>query len=149
MNGIAVWINRVGILTTLFINRVGILTTLLITITAAAQERRPHDITVPAFPEHGFEMEFRLPDSLGLWTLDPPDWDDRPAFEEGVSVRPVVPMTSVVVLLHEYLPVRTMILRNNTLRLGRYVVVSNGQAENWAPEPAGYLDARTISLPIP
>ena len=147
MIGIA--INRVEIRTTPLIKWVGILTTLLIKITAVAQERRPHDITVPAFPEHGFEMEFRLPDSLGIWTLDPPDWEDRPAFEEGVSVRPVVPMTSVVVVLREYLPVRTMILRNNTLRLGRYVVVSNGQAENWAPWPAGYLDARTISLPVP
>ena len=127
---------------------VGILMTLFIKI-AAAQEHRPHDIAVPAFPEHGFEMEFRLPDSLGIWTLDPPDWDDRPAFDADVSVRPVVPMTSVVVVLREYLPVRTMILRNNTLRLGRYVVVSNGQAENWAPEPAGYLDARTVSLPLP
>lgn len=116
---------------------------------ATAQERRPQDVAIPAIPENGFAWEFRLPDSLGIRLSELPEWDDRPVVDDDVSVRSAVPMTSVVVVLREHLPVRTMILRNNTLRLGRYVILSNGQAENWGPYPAGNSDARTLSLPTP
>lgn len=120
--------------------------------TVRTQERRPQDIAArPEWPETGFGTDFRLPDSLGLRLPEWPDaweWPDE-ATPEDATVRPAVPMTSVVVVRREHLPVRTMILRNNTLRLGRYVILSNGQAENWGGYPAGYQDARTISLPIP
>lgn len=122
---------------------------LLSWMTGAAQERRPQDITIPAFPENGFEREFRLPDSLGIRTTERWEWEEKAEDVDGVSVRSAVPMTSVVVVRQEYLPVRTMVLRNNTLRIGRYIIISNGQAENWGPYPDGYLDARTISLPDP
>lgn len=118
-------------------------------MTVGAQERRPQDITIPAIPENGFEWEFRLPDSLGIRMSELPEWNDRPIADDDMTVRPAVPMTSVVVVLREHLPVRTMILRNNTLRIGRYIILSNGQAENWGPYPVGYLDARTLSLPTP
>ena len=111
---------------------------------SAAQERRSHDITVPRWR---FEQEFRLPDSLAAQLPDQP-W--LPGAEEGtVVVRPAVPMSSVAVVLQEYLPENTMLLNNNTLRIGRHVVLSNGQAQNWGPGPLGYPDARTISLPLP
>lgn len=112
---------------------------------AAAQERRSHDVTLP---RRYFEQEFRLPDSLAARI---PEWDGAggTAGELVLPVRPAVPMSSVVVILQEYLPEETMLLNNNTLRIGRHVVLSNGQAENWAPWPAGYQDARTISLPLP
>ena len=119
------------------------------------QERRPQDVTLtqPDRPESGFGTDFRLPDSLAArWS----EWPERPermgpeeAASEDMTVRPAVPMTSVIVVQREHLPVNTMVLNNNTLRIGRYVILSNGQAENWGGYPAGYQDARTISLPIP
>lgn len=115
------------------------------------QERRPQDIAVPSIPEKGFGTDFRLPDSLGIRISEWPEtweWPDE-APPDDATVRPAVPMTSVVVVQREHLPVHTMILNNNTLRLGRYVIISNGQAENWGGYPAGYQDARTISLPMP
>ncbi len=113
-----------------------------------AQERRPQDIVFPVPPENGYEIEYVLPDSMIVWSLEPSERYEQ-SESDAISVRPAVPMTSVVVILREHLPVRTMILRNNTLRIGRYVILSNGQAENWGPYPSGYLDARTISLPLP
>ncbi len=113
-----------------------------------AQERRPQDIVFPVPLENGYEIEYVLPDSMIVWSLDPSERYEWPE-SERISIRSAVPMTSVVVILREHLPVRTMILRNNTLRIGRYVILSNGQAENWGPYPSGYLDARTISLPLP
>lgn len=130
--------------------RIGVLAAAVLSwMTGAAQERRPQDITIPAIPENGFEWEFRFPDSLGIRLSELPEWDGRPVVDDDMTVRPAVPMTSVVVVLREHLPVRTMILRNNTLRLGRYIILSNGQAENWGPYPVGNSDARTLSLPMP
>ncbi len=113
-----------------------------------AQERRPQDITFPVPPENGYGTEYTLPDSMIVWSLEPSERYER-SKADAISIRSAVPMTSVVVILREHLPVRTMILRNNTLRIGRYLILSNGQAENWGPYPSGYLDARTISLPLP
>lgn len=110
-----------------------------------AQERRLQDIVFPVPPGNGYEPEYTLPDSMIVWSLDPSERSKT----ETISIRSAVPMTSVAVILREHLPVRTMILRNNTLRIGRYLILSNGQAENWSPYPSGYLDARTISLPLP
>lgn len=110
-----------------------------------AQERRLQDIVFPVPPGNGYEPEYTLPDSMIVWSLDPSERSKT----ETISIRSAVPMTSVAVILREHLPVRTMILRNNTLRIGRYLILSNGQAENWGPYPSGYLDARTISLPLP
>lgn len=110
-----------------------------------AQERRLQDIVFPVPSGNGYEPEYTLPDSMIVWSLDPSERSKT----ETISIRSAVPMTSVAVILREHLPVRTMILRNNTLRIGRYLILSNGQAENWGPYPSGYLDARTISLPLP
>ncbi len=92
------------------------------------------------------EPLYRLPDSLAGWTVWRPAAADEPE-REALSVREAVPMTSVVVIRREQLPAQTTVLINNTLRVGRRLVISNGQAENWGPYPAGHLDARTISMP--
>ncbi len=91
------------------------------------------------------EPLYRLPDSLAGWTVWRPASDEPE--REALSVREAVPMTSVVVIRREQLPAQTTVLINNTLRVGRRLVISNGQAENWGPYPAGHLDARTISMP--
>lgn len=118
---------------------------------AAAQEQQPQErppqerqefrpATTPPGPL------YRLPDSLAGWTVWRPAAADEPE-REALSVRETVPMTSVVVIRREQLPAQTTVLLNNTLRVGRRLVISNGQAENWGPYPAGHLDARTISMP--
>ncbi len=105
------------------------------------QERQPfRPGTTPQQPL------YRLPDSLAGWTVRRPAADE-PDYE-AVSVREAVPMTSVVVIHRDQLPAQTTVLLNNTLRVGRRLIISNGQAENWGPYPAaGHLDARTVSMP--
>lgn len=39
--------------------------------------------------------------------------------------------------------------RTQVLYLAPGFVFSNGQAQNWSVYPDGYIDARTISLPVP
>ncbi|MCH5329467.1 MAG: hypothetical protein J1E04_00785 [Alistipes sp.] len=39
---------------------------------------------------------------------------------------------------------------NNSIRFGEHFSISNGSAGNWGvPYPSAYLDARTLSFPIP
>ena len=66
-----------------------------------------------------------------------------------VKTKPTVSMTSVVVIQKENLPSRITVIDNNTLRLGAHFTLSNGQAWNWSPFPDAYLDARTLSFPMP
>lgn len=88
---------------------------------------------------------FTLPDSLAHMSPWKPDYEAM----EPLSVKPVVSMTSVVVIKRENLPARVTVIDNNTLRLGRYFNLSNGQAWNWSPFPDAFLDARTLSFPMP
>ena len=80
---------------------------------------------------------FTLPDSLAYKTMAP------------VRTKPTVSMTSVVVIQKENLPSRITVIDNNTLRLGQHFNLSNGQAWNWSPFPDAFLDARTLSFPMP
>lgn len=119
---------------------------------AAAQEQQPQE--QPPQERQPFrpgttqpQPLYRLPDSLAGWTVRRPAATDEPDYE-AVSVREAVPMTSVVVIRRDQLPAQTTVLLNNTLRVGRRLIISNGQAENWGPYPAaGHLDARTVSMP--
>lgn len=77
------------------------------------------------------------------WSL----WRFDPATLRMVRVEPAVTMSSVVVLRSEGLPPRVAVLDDNTLRLGRHVILSNGQAALWGPYPDALLDARTLSFP--
>lgn len=47
------------------------------------------------------------------------------------------------------LPARVYVLNNISLQIGGYVNLTNGQAWLFGPYPAGYLDARTLSVPLP
>ena len=114
---------------------------------AAAQERPRGDVTVPRWH---FEQEFRLPDSLLRGAAsEVPRLHSAEELEGELTARPLVPMSSLTVVLRDWLPVGTVVLPNNTLQLGRHFILSNGQSENWAPGAAGHLDARTVSLPLP
>lgn len=87
--------------------------------------------------------EFYIPDSLARRTPWHPDYRNADAF----TPRPVVSMTSVIVM--PKLPSSVMVLNNNSLRLGQNFTISNGQAWNWGPYPNSFLDARTLSMPLP
>ena len=54
-----------------------------------------------------------------------------------------------MVIQKENLPSRVTVIDNNTLRLGRHFTISNGQAWNNGSFPDAFLDARTISMPLP
>ena len=77
-------------------------------------------------------------------------WSPEGGVSEGMPVSPAVSMTSIVSPLRKQLPSRVfVILPNNTLEAWGRVNVSNGQAHNWGPFPNSYLDARTLSFPVP
>lgn len=88
---------------------------------------------------------YRLPDSLSY--LMP--WKHEYRRLPEAKDKPVVSMTSIVAIPWENMPSRITVLNNNTLRLGRHFTISNGQAWNWSPFPDAYLDARTLSFPMP
>lgn len=116
---------------------------LLLGVAAPAQE-----------PERGFKPDtllrhttpgFTLPDSLAHMSPWRPDYRTM----APIRTKPAVSMTSVVVIQRENLPARVTVIDNNTLRLGPHFNLSNGQAWNWGPFPNAYLDARTLSFPMP
>ena len=88
---------------------------------------------------------FALPDSLAHMSPWKPDYKTM----APVRTKPTVSMTSVVVIHKENLPSRVTVIDNNTLRLGRHFTISNGQAWNNGSFPDAFLDARTISVPLP
>ena len=106
-------------------------------------------------PEPRFELKpdtvrrttpgFTLPDSLSHLSPWKPDYRTM----APIRTKPAVSMTSVVVIQRENLPSRVTVIDNNTLRLGPHFNLSNGQAWNWGPFPDAYLDARTLSFPMP
>lgn len=106
-----------------------------------AQSPEPGFPKIDSLPSDGFVV----PDSLAMLAPWKPDFRSM----EPIRTAPAVSMTSVVEIRFENRPHRIVVIDNNTLRLGRYVNVSNGQAGNWGPFPDAYLDARTLSFPMP
>ena len=118
----------------------------------SAQEPNKFGLKKPDSPRSG---KYELPDSLrvemsvpdSLAHMSPWKTDFRTA--APMKVKPAVSMTSVVVIHKENLPSRVTVIDNNTLRLGRHFTISNGQAWNNGSFPDAFLDARTISVPLP
>lgn len=113
---------------------------LVVALVASAQE-----------PKFDFKRDttrlpgFTLPDSMAHLSPWKPDYRTM----APIRTKPTVSMTSVVVIQRENLPSRVTVIDNNTLRLGGHFTLSNGQAWNWSPFPDAYLDARTLSFPMP
>ena len=113
---------------------------LVVALAASAQE-----------PKFDFKRDttrlpgFTLPDSVAHLSPWKPDY----RMMAPIRTKPTVSMTSVVVIQRENLPSRVTVIDNNTLRLGGHFTLSNGQAWNWSPFPDAYLDARTLSFPMP
>lgn len=117
--------------------------------------QRPSELSLPdtlAAPE-----AFVRPDSLRRAVGEMPDsivrqlpWSAQEADRNRrLAVRPAVTMTSIEAIPRRALPSRVTVLNDNTLRLGPHFTLSNGQAANWGPFPDAYLDARTLSFPLP
>lgn len=113
---------------------------LVVALAASAQE-----------PKFDFKRDttrlpgFTLPDSVAHLSPWKPDYRTM----APIRTKPTVSMTSVVVIQRENLPSRVTVIDNNTLRQGGHFTLSNGQAWNWSPFPDAYLDARTLSFPMP
>ena len=113
---------------------------LVVALAASAQE-----------PKFDFKRDttrlpgFTLPDSVAHLSPWKPDYRTM----APIRTKPTLSMTSVVVIQKENLPSRVTVIDNNTLRLGGHFTLSNGQAWNWSPFPDAYLDARTLSFPMP
>lgn len=125
---------------------------LLAALAISAQEPNKFGLKKPDSPRSGkYELpdllrnKFELPDSLAHLSPWKPDY----RAEGKMKVKPSVTMTSVVVIQKENLPSRVTVIDNNTLRLGRHFTISNGQAWNNGSFPDAFLDARTISMPLP
>ena len=123
---------------------------LAVALAASAQEPK-FDFRRDSTRTSGFTLpdslrnKFELPDSLAHLSPWKPDY----RAEGRMKVKPSVTMTSVVVIQKENLPSRITVIDNNTLRLGQHFNLSNGQAWNWSPFPDAFLDARTLSFPMP
>ena len=115
---------------------------LLAALAISAQEPNKFGLKKPDSPRSG---KYELPDSLAHLSPWKPDY----RAEGRMKVKPSVTMTSVVVIQKENLPSRVTVIDNNTLRLGRHFTISNGQAWNNGSFPDAFLDARTISVPLP
>lgn len=96
------------------------------------------------------------PDSLRTATLPQSDtmemmlpWRPDYRYMEPLEQHPVVSMSSLVTVIATHLPAQVTVLDNNMLRLSRRFLLSNGQAWNHGPYLDSFLDARTLSMPLP
>ena len=88
-------------------------------------------------------MEY--PDSMTHMRYWRPDYETM----EPLEIQPAVSMTSLVLVPMNNLPSKVRVTENNSLRLIPHITLSNGQAWNWGAFPDSYLDARTLSFPMP
>lgn len=118
---------------------------LLLSLTAAAQSEQPG--RADFLGRDSIRLKgYNLPDSLAH--LSP--WNQETRRIPGASQsKPAVTMTSLVAVPWEKTPARISVLPNNTLRLGRHFTISVGQAWSNGPFPDAFLDARTLSFPMP
>ncbi len=73
--------------------------------------------------------------------------DEAPRIDwQGARIKPVYP--SIRIDLGRR-PTRIYVINNIILQVGGYVNLTNGQAWIWSPYPNGFLDARTLSMPLP
>lgn len=97
-------------------------------------------ITIPSNPLHGVGI---YSDSLTRAAA----WDN--AYRAAIATRNAAEKERSLLLLPENQPSRIVVLDNNVLRVSQRFSISNGQAWNWSPYPDAFLDARTLSFPMP
>ena len=103
------------------------------------------------------ELRFSIPDSLssfsrrGADSLSFAPHAFAPEAAPPVAWHPALrePLLPSVRRNRDGLPEHIRVINNIILQLGGYVNLTNGQAWIWGPPPGSYLDARTLSLPLP
>ncbi len=106
----------------------------------SAGQERPSTPTFPYDPSFPYDPAFS----------PAPTFPPRPERPPRVVWRP--PLAAPVlpsVRRRDGLPARIYVINNISLQIGGYVNLTNGQAWIWSPYPNGYLDARTLSMPLP
>ncbi len=99
--------------------------------------------------ELSYNPETGIWPKIETWQPDFEAWKNPRNEPELVPVRPSVTMSSIVNVYNKPMPRRVVVLDNNTLRVLRHIDISNGQASNWGDFPNSFLDARTLSFPVP
>lgn len=119
----------------------------------AAQETGLQTPAVQASEGRRYTMPDTLSLQLQLQPLELPPLrsalqvDEAPRIDwQGARVKPVYP--SIRIDLGRR-PTRIYVINNIILQVGGYVNLTNGQAWIWSPYPNGFLDARTLSMPMP
>lgn len=124
-----------------------ILCFLALTAALAAGSQTP-ELPVGELTRRKPELDLTLPDSLQHQR----QWINlTPQGVEKLQLEPVISMSSLMRERQQNLPrsVKVGVDRvTNSLRWGR-LSISNGQAWNWGAYPNSYLDARTLSFPMP
>lgn len=133
----------------------------------AGQERPsnrplPSDPSLPSDPVFPYDPAFAAdptsPSEFPAASEFParPEYSSDPAFPPRPELPPRVvwrpPLATPVlpsVRRRDGLPARIYVINNISLQIGGYVNLTNGQAWIWSPYPNGYLDARTLSMPLP
>lgn len=116
-------------------------------------------LAIAVSPAAAQEPPFRSPDrdSLRFKRLRPSEGIQFPAaVRPDYAVMAPLPTRGAAALPEVFLPRKSLpgrisLLNNNTLRLNRRIrlELSNGQAGNWSAYPDAFLDARTLSFPLP
>ena len=116
-------------------------------------------LAVAALPAAAQEPPLRTPDRDSP-RFEDPQLPEGPQFSAAArpdyTVMAPLPTHGVAALPDVFLPRKSLpgriaVLDNNTLRLNRRIrlELSNGQAWNWGSFPDAFLDARTLSFPMP
>lgn len=66
-----------------------------------------------------------------------------------IRLQPIVPGSSIIRISVKGIQTRIYVINNSILQIGSRISITNGQAWIFAPYPAGYQDARTLSMPLP
>lgn len=98
-----------------------------------------------AHRRHYLDSLLRLPDFELVY---PPSHTLSPPLQPPPAV-PIAPYTPHGFVQHPIRLRRVTVLNNLSLQIGGSIRITNGQAWLWSSYPNGYLDARTLSFPLP
>lgn len=121
---------------------------LLATLPITAQQQESDLTILPADSLHPEEWHVHYDSIYALHLPLYPPPEPHPLIG-NLSVQPLVAGSSIVRIDVQGFPTRIYVVNNVILQIGSRLRITNGQAWLFAPYPAGKLDARTLSLPLP
>lgn len=121
---------------------------LFMVLTATAQQQESGFAILPADSLHPEEWHVHYDSIYALHLPLYPPPAPHPLIG-NLRVQPLVAGSSIVRIEVQGFPTRIYVINNVILQIGSRLRVTNGQAWLFGPYPAGKLDARTLSLPLP